>query len=164
MIPHLSTNLARSDLISECGMGSDACRLGMAVRDIQTCIGAIYVERNTHILESRTSLQTLQTCAYSNSIHIPSIYIHVANQYGYKITPCTLQNPPRPVLLLKSWHSETRHTSHYKKIIPVLTPVSRATWTLWSAISPVLVLRFHFCSRQIDPLALYYTLAPRPRP
>lgn len=31
MIPHLSTNLARRDLISECGMGSDACRRGMAV-------------------------------------------------------------------------------------------------------------------------------------
>ena len=41
-IPHLSTNLARRNLISECGMGSDACCRGMAECACNACACRTY--------------------------------------------------------------------------------------------------------------------------
>ena len=46
MIPHLSTELARSDLASQFGMGWGACQLGMAECACPTCVQVFQSHRN----------------------------------------------------------------------------------------------------------------------
>ena len=80
VIPHLSTNLARSDLASQFGMGWGACQLGMAERDSQ---------------QKTTVLKHFRTTNLYFKLHPTSILAPIKQKsYIYTIFPtfCKIRN------------------------------------------------------------------------
>ena len=93
-IPHLSTNLARRNLISECGMGSDACCRGMA-----ECIRLLhhrptYTLRISHLTSSPHSL-------FSSTLNPPTYISYFPYTLALRLSSSrpnhllTTPNPPR---------------------------------------------------------------------